>query len=333
MKNKLLSIILFMQCILLVSCASSSYTASSDTSLNYRVDDNYGVYAEEEIEYAAETVAASDMSYSDSENAGNDLSERKIITTASLSYQTQVYDEFVSSLTQCITEYNGYIESTEMYGNGLYSTYSSRSAYITARVPADSYDAFMTSACSLGTLTYRTESRDDITMTYVDVESHIAALESERDALMSLMEKAESLSDVIDLQTRLTEVNYELDSYNSQLRKYDNLISYCTVNINVSEVVREVIPEEAMTFGERISNGLEESFIDIADGAKEFAVWFITSLPYIAIWAVVIIIIIVIIRCTVKRKRSGKLSKKKVDELVRKAKENNDAENVDKKDN
>ncbi len=325
MKIKFVSLLLVVQCILLVSCASSG--SSSDTASYYAksASDYIGAYTEGyNPEYGVETTAESEMKSSDS--AANDLSERKIITTASLSYQTQSFDEFVNSITQCITSYNGYIESSEMYGNGMYSSYSSRSAYITARVPADSYSEFMTSACSLGILTYRSESRDDITMNYVDTESHIKALESERDALITLMEKAESLTDVIDLQARLSDVNYELDSYNSQLRKYDNLVSYCTVNINISEVIREVIPEESMTFGERIANGLEESFINIGEDSKEFAVWFVTSLPYIVIWAVIAVIVIIVIRCAVKRRRSKKLSKKKVNELVRKAKENN-AEN------
>ena len=164
----------------------------------------------------------------------------------------------------------------------------------------------MSDAGNLGTLTYKSESQNDVTMSYVDVESHIKAFETERDSLMLLMEKSESLSDVIALQSRLTEVNYQLDSYKSQLRKYDNLISYCTVNIDVIEVVREVLPESEMTFGERIKRGLEDSFENIG---------------------LVVVLVILLIKLIIRKNRAKKLSTKQVKEYVRQINEDNNSDN------
>ena len=206
MKQKLAVLLSLVMTISLTACSSAgTYSKSStfasddvkyDTADAPRYTEN--AYPEESYEY--DTI-------SNEVSAENDLSERKIIKTASLSYQTQTYDEYMDSMSRCVTSYGGYIESSEFYGNSMYSSRSNRSAYLTVRIPAENYEKFMADAGNLGTLTRKSESQNDVTMSYVDVESHIKAFETERDSLMLLMEKSESLSDVIALQSRLTEVN------------------------------------------------------------------------------------------------------------------------------
>ncbi|MGN1410719.1 MAG: DUF4349 domain-containing protein, partial [Eubacteriales bacterium] len=300
------------------------YNAKSSDSVmqSYIGEENFGAYYD--MDYSTEeSPASAGTSVSTGVSAENDLSSRKIIKNARISFQTQIYDEFLNALSNCIASYGGYIESAESYGNTLYSQHSSRNSYITARIPAQNYDAFMSDASDMGTLTYRSESSNDVTMSYVDTESHIKALETEYEALITLLDKAQSLDDVIQLQSRLTEVNYQLDSYKSQLRTYDDLISYCTINIDVNEVYREIQPESTMTFGERIMNGLEETFIDIGDDISELTVWFITSLPYIVIWAAVIVLAVFIIKSVVKRVKH-KNEEKRINSIINQINENSE---------
>ena len=53
---------------------------------------------------------------------------------------------------------------------------------------------------------------------------------------MALMEKAESVDAIIALETRLTEVRYQIQSMESQLRTYDNQVDYATITLSVEEV-------------------------------------------------------------------------------------------------
>lgn len=299
---------------------SFSYTAeSAPAEMNGMAYDADFAYADE-IKLESESISQTTAS-----DTQNDLSARKIIKNANVSFQTQTYDEFMTSLEQCIASVGGYIESQQAYGGGIYSSRSSRSSSITARIPESNYNRFMTDVCTIGTVTYKSESSNDVTMSYVDTESRIKALETEYDALIEILEKATSLDDVIQLQSRISEVTYQLESYNSQLRKYDDLISYCTVNIDVSEVVREVKNEEVMSFGERIVSGLEDTFYDIGTDLTEFAVWFVTSLPYIIIWAAVIILIVIALRKIIKsrkEKRKKKNEQKLIEQYYKQANEN-----------
>ncbi|MBQ3956035.1 MAG: DUF4349 domain-containing protein [Clostridia bacterium] len=283
--------------------ANGAYYAA-DEYADYDASWDAGMMAEPEEAPAAAPGSAPAQS-SSSKSSENDLASRKIIKNARIEFETTTYDRFLESLNEVIASWGGYVESSETYGGGVYSSrYSSRSASVTARIPADRYDGFISSVCGLGAVTYRTENQQDVTMSYVDIESHVRALETEYEALIEILSKAESLEDVILLQQRISEINYEKDSYQSQLRKYDDLISYCTVRLTVNEVWRESTPDEkTLTFGERIVVGLRENFADIGEGAADFAVWFVTGLPYLLIWAAVIVLIVLIIRAVVKRHR------------------------------
>ena len=329
-KSKIIAIAaVLLSTVQIVSC-SSSYKSSDMNSMD--VERDY-MYSEPLEAYSFGTAYADGSEvYEETYESGsvnNDLSQRKIIKSASLQFQTQTYDDFVKAMEGCISSYGGYIESSEQYGNTIYSTNSSRSSYITARIPADNYERFMSDACNMGTLTYRSESSNDVTMNYVDVESHINALETEYDALIEILEKAASLDDVIQLQSRISEVNYQLDTYKSQLRKYDDLISYCTVRIDINEVYREVPLESTMTFGEKIRNGLEETFIDIGEDFSEFSIWFITSLPYIIIWAVIIAAAVIIIK---KLYIKGK-KKREIRQIEKQLKQINENKNSNQENN
>jgi len=320
---------------LLTSCGSSDYAVFDSAKENGYAQSapGYGGWGASEEAYMEEPyfdgnydspAAPTDEALTSGEN---DLSERKIIMTATLQFETTAYDDFIAEMNACVSRYGGYAESTETHGGGVYSGAYNRSADLTLRVPADRYDDFMSAVSGMGALTYRSESREDVTMSYVDIESHVRALETEYDALLDILSKAESLDDVILLQSRISELNYQMDSYKSQLRKYDDLISYCTVHVYVSEVWRESTPNaKTITFGERIVLGLKDNLADIGEGFENFAVWFVTSLPYLLIWAVVIAAAVLIIRALIKHHKKKK-EQKILDAYIR-SREN---ENKDKK--
>ncbi len=115
---------------------------------------------------------------------------------------------------------------------------SSRSASYTLRIPSDKLDEFIDVVETLGNVTYKNESVDDVTLRYVDVDSHKKALETEQERLLALLEKAENVEDIITIENRLSDVRYELENYEIQIRLLDNQIDYSTVYVDISEVSR-----------------------------------------------------------------------------------------------
>ena len=264
------------------------------------VESVYGNSTEAEIEKEVQTPDKKDS--------------QKIIKRYNYSYETEKFDEAHAYLKQQIEAYNGYVSSSEVYGS------DKRTLYLTARIPAEVSDQFVGQLGDLGTIVSQSESAEDITLQYADTESRIASLKTEQERLLALLDKADSLDNIIALENRLTEVRYELENYESQRKLYDDLVSYSTVNITLEEVTYTV-PVDDSTFFSRIKTGLEKSFRDIRNGLVNFVVWFIVALPYFVIWGLVIFLIVWVTKKLIRRHKRKKLAKQEKAKKADKEKE------------
>ena len=235
---------------------------------------------------------------------------RKLIKNVTLRLETKEFDAFTAELNARIAAFGGYIQSSSVDGGSYYSKNYRRYATVTARIPAEQLDAFVSGVSEIANVTSRSENANDVTLSYYDMESHVKALRSEYDTLVGILEKCTELKDVISVQSRITEVLYQIESYQSKLNNYDNLVAFSTVTMNISEVERETVVDP-VTVGERISAGFSETVADIRDGFEDFAVDFVVNLPYLLIWAVILTVIVLVLRSGVRRIKRNRSAKKK----------------------
>ncbi len=207
-------------------------------------------------------------------------SGRKLIRTVSVNAQTKEYDTFLSSVKKNVLAAGGYIEqSTE--NSSPTRTY--RSASLTLRIPAGETDGLLDLIGSLGTVTRREEGIRDVTLDYVDTESHLKALRAEEESLLTLLAEATSVVDIISIRDRLTEVRYEIEAYESALRTFDNQVDYATVSLYVSEVEREIPVNESVW--SEIGGNLSEAMVNISTFFRNTFVFLVSALPYLLVFA------------------------------------------------
>ena len=230
----------------------------------------------------------------------NGQSSRKLIRTFNLDAETTDFDNLVTQLQQETQNLGGYVESSYVNGNSYY-TENSRYASLTLRIPKDKTNDFLGTVGEMANVTSRSENVEDVTLTYTDLKSHVEALQAEQEQLMKLMEQAKTVEDTMSIQSRLTDVRYELESYMSQLKVYDNQVDYDTVNISIQEVRNET-PTGELSIGQKMLNGLENSLRAIAESAKNLCIWFVASIPYFVILFAVIFAVVSIIKKIRKKK-------------------------------
>ena len=223
-------------------------------------------------------------------------SNRKIVKNATLSIKTKNYDTFISGLYSKIELYEGFVEQSQEYN---YDNASNRHANMNVKIPADKLEKFIEELASIGTITSKTIESVDITDSYIDVESRINALETEEETLLTLLEKAESLNDVIDLQERLSTVRAELEGMKAQKQSYDGMIAYSKVTLDINEVERVV--EGNDTFFGQVKEKLMNNLYDLVDFFIDFAINLIAALPYIVIIGVAAVVVIIIVKKIRKR--------------------------------
>ena len=233
--------------------------------------------------------------------------ERKLIRNVSMNLETQEFDALTKSISDAVTFFGGYMEQADVSGNSLYwsGERSSRYSNITARIPENKLDAFLTEVSGQGNVTYKNESVQDVTLQYTDITSRKKTLQMEQDRLWELLEKAESIDAVIALEARLSEVRYQLESIESQLRTLDNQIVYSTVYLSIQEV-QVLTSTDPDTIPVRIQKGFSRSFNTLKISSVDFLVWFISSLPILAVFAVLVFIAVIILKKPLKRRKTRK---------------------------
>lgn len=209
--------------------------------------------------------------------------DRKLIRTITMNAETEELETLLTALEEKIAELGGYVENREVYNGSAYATHRYRNANLTIRIPAENADGFVAHVSGVSNVVSSNENIEDVTLTYVDTESRVKALETERDRLLELMEQAETMSDLLEIEGRLTEVRYELESVASRLKTLDNQVNYATVHLRISEV-QEYTPVAEKTAWQRITEGFVDSLEGIWDGAVEAFIWVLANSPYLVVF-------------------------------------------------
>ena len=281
---------------LFTGCGSGSKAMTSAASYDMAV-----------AEEAPAAMNAAGGTLTDSGVSGSTVlpESRKWIVTVYLSAETEDLDALMENLDEAIAGLNGYVEDQSVYNGSTYSSRRYRNASLTVRIPAEDVDQFTQQVAGIANVVSKETNRQDVTLSYVATESRMTALQTEEARLLELMAQAETMSDLLEIEARLTDVRYELESVTSQLRLYDNQIDYATIYLSLSEV-QEYTPVEEPTLWERISGGFRSSLEDLGDGAVDLLVWIIVSSPYLVILAAVIVVIVLLVKRRKKRRQAKK---------------------------
>ena len=207
---------------------------------------------------------------------------RKWIITVNMSAETEDLDALMEALNGKISGLGGYVEDQDSYNGSMYSSRRYRSASLTVRIPAQRVDEFTEEMSGIANVVSTNLSREDITLSYVATESRVKALQTEEARLLELMEQAETMADLLEIESRLTDVRYELENRASQLRLYDNQVDYATIYLSIDEV-QEYTPVEEPTVWERISGGFVSSVKGVGNGLLDLLVWVLAKSPYLVI--------------------------------------------------
>lgn len=257
--------------------ASKSYASASRPAIAETAEGAYGVSDDLDAGFngSGESAVLPEAS-----------SARKIIYTSQLDVETRDFDSSHTLLRSTVAELGGYLESSTCYGS---AENGDRCTDDTYRIPAAHYQEFLNSVGDIGSITYRSEQTEDITSRYVDVQARIDSLEAQRTRLQQLRDQADTLEDLLTIESQLSEVQYQLESYTAQRNLYDDQVDYCTVTVSLSEV-QAYTPVN--TFSSRLSSAFGESLHGFVRFWQDLAILLVYALPYLAVLAVLAALLI-----------------------------------------
>lgn len=305
--SRRIAIILMIIVMILTACGSkkdTSYSSPENQSEPMATEESSAFDTDEKSDAGASVGTTEEKEVKgESQNSSKVETNRKLIKRVQMDVETKDFEELLTSINSKVESLSGYMESSEVNGNTYYEKQGTRYARMIIRIPSTNLNNFVTTVKELGNVINSSESTEDITLQYVDAESHKNSLRVEQERLIEILKNAKKLEDIIKLEERLSKVRYEIESYQSQIRTFDNLVDYSTITLDINEV-QHITPVEDKTVFQRMQSGLETTLFDMKIGAQNVAVWFVTNFPYLIIWAIIIAAIVIIIR-----KRLQKLGK------------------------
>jgi uncharacterized small protein (DUF1192 family) len=249
--------------------------------------------------YAPQQNMGAEFNGSGSNVSGSNsvLNDRKLVRKISMDAETEDMDVLLADINTRIEKLGGYIESRNIQNGSAYASYRNRSATLVIRIPAENLDAFIQQVGENSNVVSTTEASDDVTLAYVDTESRLKVLRTEEQRLLQFLSEAKSVTEMLEIEKRLTTIQSEIESLTAQLKKYDNLVDYGTVTLNVTEVeVYTVVEEKEPTMWEDICEGFENSVKGLLAVGRGILVFFLGNSPWLILLALIGVGVWMIIR-------------------------------------
>ena len=255
-------------------------------------------------EFAYDTVATTEAGGGAAETPEPDDSvadyTAKIIYTASVSIETTEFDKAVAALENQVQKIGGFVESSNVTGDTQYNsdgttTVVNRWAYYTVRIPCDHFESFLHETEGFGNVTSTSRDAQNVTSAYTDYEARLSSLNTQ------------DVETLIALEQRLSDVRYEIESIERNLRNYDMQIKYSTVNLDLREVevYTPTVPVRR-TFGQKLADSLSDGWNGFTRGIQNVILGLASALPALILLAVIIAAVIVCIKKARKKRKAKK---------------------------
>ncbi len=135
----------------------------------------------------------------------------------------------------------------------------------------------------------------------------IDAKELEKERLMQLIEKADSINDLILLENRLSQISSDIESYKSRIKNWDRLVQFSTITINIEQIQdKSKISTISPNLVDRIKDGFISSINNIKQQVENLIVLVAQFTPFLIILIIFLLLIKIICSC-IRKSRKKKL--------------------------
>ena len=214
--------------------------------------------------------------------------ELLIIRTGQLEIVVPNLDAATSAADERVAAVGGYVSSSEQSAAG-----PDANASVVYRIPADRWTDALGAIRGLATETRHAQVQTEaVTNQVVDLGARIANLRVSEAALQAIMAKAAKISEVLDVQSKLTDVRGEIEQLVAEKASLENRASFGTLTVVFTlpaKTATEVVKRgwDPATDVDRASGAL----LGIGQTAATVGIWFgIVGLPLLVVLTVCVVV-------------------------------------------
>ena len=272
---------------------AKSESASTGSAPAYYAADN-GWAMDEAAEMATEAKTGSTA-----QKTGSNLPANvKLIYRANIDMESTEFDKAIEGLNELVESLGGYYENSELNN---YASY--RRGYYVVRLPSENFEAFCSAVGGLAQINSLSRSAEDVSEHYYDLESRLTTQRTKLERLQNLLKQATEMEDIITLESAISETELAIENLTGSLRKYDSLVGYATVNINLSEVYKLTeVEEPVIGFGAKMGQAFRTGCSRFVDGFQRFLLGVARGWIGWLIFIIIVVAVLLVIR-KIKRRR------------------------------
>jgi uncharacterized protein DUF4349 len=160
----------------------------------------------------------------------------QVIRTAQLSITvgSGLFDSKLADVRALVQLEQGFISGTDAQANPTTNA-QIRTGVITFMVPAARFDDTIDQLTKMGRVQNEHISGNDVSAQYVDLQARLVNEEAQRDAMLALLQRAQSVSDIIAIQTQLGQITGQIEQLKGQIQYIDHNTAYSTVSVDLTE--------------------------------------------------------------------------------------------------
>lgn len=155
---------------------------------------------------------------------------RKLIKNAAVTLRVEAITEVSDKIRAKAGEMGGFISDSHFDVDSQ----KTESATIEAKVPSDQLDQFLHDLEGMGRVLSKSESGQDVTDQFVDVEAGRSNLQREEERLLVILKSTGGLKDLLAVEQELARVRGELESVEGKLKHLNYQVDYSTVAVAVT---------------------------------------------------------------------------------------------------
>lgn len=228
-------------------------------------------------------------------------SERKLVRTADLTLCSTDFDTDSERVKALVETMNGYVESLYQYGDVQSDT--PRRLHLSLRVPSQQLDAFLSGVSGIGRVTDRSESTTDMTVQYTDNAARLQTLRDKLARLNELIKQAGDVESLIQIETAISDTQYQIDRYETSQRDIDRQVDMSAVSVTLmEETAAQSASATGIGLGERVRAALSASVAWMGRFLRDMLVFVVMALP----WILSVAVIAVVVWLVVRRRRAAK---------------------------
>lgn len=162
-------------------------------------------------------------------------SNRKIIKNSVLTLQVRDTDVAIDGVTQITGDLGGYIISSRVWldnSSGATLKYST----ITLGIPVDQFEATLQRLRALSVKVIdETETGEDVTDQYVDLQSQLTNLEATRDRIRGFLDNAKTVDEALKINQQLSDIEGQIEQIQGRINFLQNRSAFSTITVTIQQ--------------------------------------------------------------------------------------------------